>query len=455
MLIGKCPTTQRVLDEVRIENFLKSSSVRAITERENISSKMTKVLTSMEERPTEYRIHLEKVYDFLSTLWTKYDCKDIIGILEALTTVEPPLLDLERQTSKRYRDHYVHIFNVFILGLRMLSLIIDKLGDKLASDMLKVKDERVHSKIPEFHDYHWKERLFYLWTLISNFHDISIPVTRLGGVRDGLNRFLKKFGMEVSGPTLLPYFPSDLEDYFQLLGCIFEGKMQAVEEWCYNRDCTNSYVQGVLRHEFSRQNHGVLSGFLMYKKIQEIFLEGRNKSPLYPNSFNQYTEYVLKQDIARAALAISLHDLKPDADTGYPKFLPLDFFDYPLTCLLILVDNLQEYLRWEGTSIRGGTKLLLFPEIAVDVEDQKIRLDVAFFVTAEPDAQEYLINQAQFMAESAGRTPRGTTLGDAIQDLCDCVANELAIRLKRNKSFKICLSFWDNENQLISRDIHI
>jgi len=455
MLKGECPSTQQILEEVRIESFLKSSSERAITERTAILKKMGEVLNSMEESPVEYRIHLEKVYSFLETLWTKYDCKDIIRILEALTTVEPPLLDLERQASKRYRDHYVHIFNVFVLGLRILSLITQKLDEKSASNLLKVRDEHISSMIPDFHDYPWKERLFYLWTLISNFHDISIPVTRLTGVRDGLNEFLKEFGLEVSGPTLLPYFPSDLENYFELLGCIFDGRMQPVEDWCYKKDCANSYVQSALRHEFFKQNHGVLSGFLMYKKFQEIFLEGRNKQPLTLDFFNKYTEYVLKQDIARAALAISLHDLKPNTATGYPKFLPLDFFDYPLACLLIIVDNLQEYLRWEGTSIRGGTKLLLFPELAVNVKDQKINMEIAFFITDEPDAKNYLISQAESMAKSMGEAWSKPNFPRALQALCNYMAEELAARLNPNELFQIRVSFWSKGKELFGRNVHI
>lgn len=450
MVLRRSPSAQKVLEEVKIENFLQAS-----TERDNISETMRQALISMEEKPEEYRIHLEKVHYFLATLWTKYDCEDVVGILDALTLVEPPLLDLERGALQKYRDHYVHIFNVFVLGLRILSSLIEKLGDERASRFLKVRDESLSSKIPEFHDYHWKERLFYLWTLISNFHDISIPVTRLGGVNEALNAFVDKFNLEVSGPTLLPYYPSDFEDYIQLLGCIFDGKMQEVENGCYKRDHPNCYVQSVLRHEFARQNHGVLSGFLMYKKLHEIFLTGRNKRPLSLNSFNNYVECVLKQDVGRAALAISLHDLKPDTQTKYPSFFPLDFVEYPLICLLILVDSLQEYLRWEGTSIRGGTKLLSFPELQLETNDEEIYLRIVFFVAEEPDANKYLIDQAKHIALIKGETISKMKLGQAVNYLCESVANELASRLRQNDSFQISLVFCNTKRELLSRNIHI
>lgn len=448
MLAGRSPSVDDILKEVRIEDFLPHSE-----ERTTIQSALREAIEVMERTPSDYRAHVEKVQVFLAALWTKYDYKDVIDILDALTMVEPPLLDYGRSVSKGYRDHYVHIFNVYILGLRILASIVEKLGDR-ARDLLKVRDEQVNSFIPEFErNYSWKERLFYLWTHIANFHDISIPITRLGGVRDGLKLFMEKFGVEFSGPTLLPFHPSDLEDYFESLGCLFRGKLEVDSEWCYKTEQGDFYVPGVLRREFIKQNHGVLSGFLMYQKFREIFLEGRTKRPLSPNSFNAYIKLVLKQDLARAALAISLHDLKPDEETGYPKFLPLDFFEYPLAYLLILVDGLQEYLRWEGTSIRGGTKLLLFPELAIDAANNHLKLDIAFFVTDEPEAQNYLISQAQAMARNQGWAPRGPSVGEAAQDLCDSVAKGLASRLRGNRDFEVVLHFW-KDKELFNRNIH-
>jgi hypothetical protein len=163
----------------------------------------------------------------------------------------------------------------------------------------------------------------------------------------------------------------------------------------------------------------------------------------------------LKQDIARAARAISLLDLKPDKETGYPEFIPLNFLDYPLTGLLIIVDNLQEYLRWEGTSIRGGTKLLLFPEVAIDASDDRLSIEFAFFVSNEPDARKYIISQVQSLAKKKGTIPRESTLDEASQDLCNSLAEELARRLVPSTSFQVELSFWDSDRCLFSRNIHL
>ena len=123
----------------------------------------------MQAEPYHYRLHIERVCEFLRVLWEKYDCKEIYRVLSDLTNIEPALLDLERSQERgsRYRDHFVHIFHVFICGLRILSGIINQLGEDKASQILKVKDENIGGKIygvnssgsdTVFHDYPWGYR---------------------------------------------------------------------------------------------------------------------------------------------------------------------------------------------------------------------------------------------------------------------------------------------------------
>ena len=76
------------------------------------------------------------------------------------------------------------------------------------------------------------------------------------------------------------------------------------------------YLTKMLGREFDRLDHGVLSGFFMWKTIEEIFLTDRSpKYHLNMEEFNLYTEYVLEQDVARVALAISLHGIGKDKRT--------------------------------------------------------------------------------------------------------------------------------------------
>lgn len=458
----KMPSTQDILGELDISSYL-----QAAKDRGTIEEAARQALKSMEDQPRDYRLHVDNVHKFMEALWRKYDCSDIVDILRILTSIEPALLDLERdiEADKRYRDHYVHLFHVFIFGLRILSAIIKGLGDKGLGDeevskAFKVRDERLQGRIRSrsadgeevpLRDYPWKERLFYLWTLMATLHDIAIPITHLDKIREALNRFSEKFHLEISGPVLTPSFPADLDAYLHLLSCLFQGKFEpGKESWRYNKKSLNPYVKGYLERLFGDRDHGVLGGFLMYKKTEEIFLQGKSKYKLDMDSFSHYKKLVLEEDIARAALAISLHNVQYEDLSQRPQFLPLNFHDYPLCFILILADGLQEYLRWEGTSIRGGTKLYAFPHLELAVGDNTFKVDCHFSISKDRAEQEYFCREVSNMLCTMNKTPTGNRIGDAANDLCRLLEDDIAKKICLNDHFTFRLHFYEGDNLLRS-----
>jgi len=459
--------TIRILDEVNFSNYISKK-----TDLNKIKSAARKVLISMETKPKDYRLHVDNVHKFMGALWTKYDCKDIYEILDDLTCLEPALLDIERdpESGRIYRDHYVHLFHVFIDGFRIISAIVNKLSVKEARKIFKIQDESLQSRIKgydkdgsptEFKDYTWKERLFYIWSIISTLHDIAIPLTHLEKICNALNTFSKHFHLEISGPFLAPSFPSDLDNYLDLLSRIFQGKLQPgkEEDWRYDKKISNSYVKGYLERLFLEKNHGVLGGFLVYKKIEEIFLCGRSKCSLSPDSFLKYKEIILEEDIARAALAISLHDLGTSETFGVkdtinndkfkkPKFMPIRFNDYPLTFLLILADSLQECLRWEGKSIRGNSKLQDFPEIRLEIDDDKhIKVEYNLFLSDDSEEQHYFCNAVKDLYDKKKVSPSGSTITDAANDLTRYLEAEITQKLFLNDYLSLSLSFYEGDKK--------
>ena len=274
------PSSKEISSELNLNDYLSGSS-----ELPNIISNIESVLSSMEKDPYNYRLHIEKVYEFFKVLWAKYDCEEVYEVLQELTNIEPALLDLERnqESGSRYRDHYVHVFHVFIFGLRILSGIINKLGADESIKILKVKDENIEGRIcgvdkygkkNTFHDYTWKERLLYLWTIMSTLHDIAIPITHLSEIRKALNRFSERFNLQITGPDLVRNFPPDLDKYLCLVSSIYEGKLepQSDSEWLYNKPNVNTYLKGYLERSIS-DNHGILGGYVVYKIIEWLFLQ--------------------------------------------------------------------------------------------------------------------------------------------------------------------------------------
>ena len=91
----RAPSSEEIIAELNLADYLSKG-----TELQRIIDSIKSVLDSMEKDPYDYRVHMEKVYDFLKTLWGKYDCKEIYDVLQDLTNIEPALLDLERNQER-------------------------------------------------------------------------------------------------------------------------------------------------------------------------------------------------------------------------------------------------------------------------------------------------------------------------------------------------------------------
>ncbi len=447
------PTPDIILQELRFENYLPAGQ-----ELEDIKKGVHSALTKMIEEPTNYRGHIEKAKQFLKVLWRKYDCKNIVEVFEAFIKIEPVLIDMERDEGVgfRYRDHSVHTFHVFIFGLRIISKLIDRVGDKQVAKLLKVKPERIHKFIPSSRDYDYKERLFYLWSLMSTFHDIAVPLEHLDIIRNGLNKFSEQFDLDIEGPYLQrDLLVAGIDSYFALLSRIFQGKVSLDNEGvCYKQDKENLYVKNILAGEFVSNDHGVLGGYMMYKTIEKTFLWGTSPKHTFNdmNLFNSYARYVLSQDIARAALAISLHNLKRIPQSEGPLFLPLRFDEYPLAFILILSDGIQEYLRWEGSSKQGGTKFSSFPALELEINSSRLKLEVVYYLGPELIQEEFFVGQAQSLARMVGDSiPE--TLVDAASVLCSVLSKGLTKQILLDGNFTLMLTVMQDGQELLMRKV--
>lgn len=459
------PTVQGLLKQLNTESYLPVGP-----ETNSIIVAVRDALESMEARPEDYRVHVDMVHRFMRAVWKKYDCEDVYIIMDSLTRVEPALLDLERdpEAGKRYRDHYVHVFHVFVLGLRIISEIIGQLGDKASGKILKVANEQLDGRIKgcdrsgtavSFRDYPWKERLFFLWTLISTLHDIATPITHLENIRRALNAFSERFHLEITGPSIVPSYSADLDNYLWHLSRLFGGKLEPSPDYpcMYRKANGQAYIKAHLER-LMHKNHGVLGGFLAYKTIEGIFLNGRSeKYRLDAGSFDAYRELVLQEDIARVALAISLHAIEYDKESRSPGFLPLQFNEHPLSFMLILTDSLQEYLRWEGRTIRGDTKLTGFPSLSVKARPSRVEVDVGFSIADDPSEQKYFCEEVVRMMGYRNWPSSGNTVREASNDFCRMInedmGNRIAVGQSKTDRFTVRLHFFEGVKLLCTQTL--
>lgn len=353
------------------------------------------------------------VIEFLQEIWTHFSIGKYTKIFVDFAKAEKALYGL----GERYRDHLIHVFNVFITGLLVFSQILREDNGNVFK-LLKICRESEKIPFPSKYD-EWR-RLYYLWCLMSTFHDIGTPIEHRKGILEGLNRFLDYFRIETERfplgfPIMIQF---DIGRYSDLMANLFaEGIIinENGEMPTYKIPArpTGSllYFRSALSNAINRHDHGVFGAYFLFKSIEEMFLSGKNPNPIYdldlcamkldgevhqlpkdklqwtdffknlnlndtelrnlPRIYDLmkgetkcYNDYIFEQDVSRAALAIAIHNLSPEKQS---KIFPIRFSKLPLAFLLVLFDELQEFCRPEGLVLTEIVRFHKFPTIDTTV----------------------------------------------------------------------------------------
>lgn len=86
------------------------------------------VFRSQIERTSDGAEHAERALEFVKTVWRKYDCEQVAGVHDKFIKMEEALFGLEREeaSGKRYRDHFMPMFNCLVFGLGVISSLLDQ-----------------------------------------------------------------------------------------------------------------------------------------------------------------------------------------------------------------------------------------------------------------------------------------------------------------------------------------
>jgi len=381
----------------------------------------------------------EDVINFLKEIWKHFSIGKYTNIFVDFAKAEKALYGF----GERYRDHLMHVFNVHLMGLLTFSRMLKQEENKVFQ-LLKIRKEP--EKVP-FPSYSKHRRLYYLWCLISTFHDIAIPIEHRGEVIRGLGRYFDYFRIQTEELDLrFPFMTQlDISRYSDLMSRLFAKGMslsKSDEQPTYDMedDQSGSYVyfRSVLTGDMNKYNHSILGAYFLFRSIEEMFLSGKNPNLKYdldlcgivqngkpvglprnkkkwdelleglgiseqelermPRVYDlgkgetkAYNEYVFEQDVTRAALAIALHNINQDDN---PKIFPLRFSNFPLTSLLILFDELQEFYRPEGLVLTEVVRCRKFPQIDVKLESHKGRPRVKIVASFDLEKpREAIINE--------------------------------------------------------------
>jgi hypothetical protein len=310
--------------------------LKNISYRAELSKLMNEHLT---EKANEY----EFTSEIFSSLWD-----DLIGLPYShfLEKFEPSLLYVfadSRKGDKIYRDHYLHQFQVFLLGIS----IIDCFPNRFRIDKYKK---------PEL-----------IWLITSSFHDIAYPVQLY-------DEWCKKFFTEV---FKIPKSPASLELKTNFVDHSFLSCMSCIIKEFYRVHLNGDNVSNIEENEivqfFYKQiteikNHGILSSISLLKMISPINEVNKNEKKIKEKlgiSLIEAWQYIFVPSV----LAITLHDykiwgglIKEKTTDKSPKLLTtLKFENDPISFLLIFCDNVQEWGRpCKSQDIEGDGKIKRF-----------------------------------------------------------------------------------------------
>lgn len=229
--------------------------------------------------------------------------------------------------GKYYRDHVVHVFRVWLLGLDCL---LDNDGEYLQRINIQ-KGISVNSL----------EKLS-IWSMIALTHDLGYPLEKAQGIIEKTKDMMKSF---ISNPTIsmdLSFngIQNNMNDFVVRF---VSSKMHEVNNKCPKEEneieLEAEYVARLQpKYYFKFQKslegykHGILSAIIIYKLLIYFLESDFNVNEDYRFDEEEARQFYIRREILRTISAHTCHDV-----------YHLDMLNFAF--LLIMVDDAQEWGR--------------------------------------------------------------------------------------------------------------
>ncbi len=304
-------------DEFRIFNYI--DDIKDIWK--TVISKSIKCLRYFDER--EPFIENENKHPIA------YGAKELSDYFEKYTEFESMLYG----GGKYYRDHVVHVFRVWLLGMECL---LDHEGEYL-------KKINIH---PDFKISNLEK--LSIWSMIALTHDLGYPLEKSQSIIEKTKNMMRSFvansditmDLSFSGiqnnmnDFVIRFMSSKMHKVNQLDNAEFNSQIATKIE-----NATDRYVARLqpkyyfkLQKSLERNNHGVLSAIIIYKLLIYFLESDFNVNEDYVFDSEEARQFYIRREILRTISAHTCHDI-----------YHLDMFTFAF--LLIMMDDAQEWGR--------------------------------------------------------------------------------------------------------------
>jgi hypothetical protein len=239
--------------------------------------------------------------------------------------------------NARYRDHVVHVFRTWFLGLRLL---LDKTLDKITL-LERFKLEGVDSEDLQ------PDALvkISMWTLASLCHDLGYPLEKSKQILNATKEMMSFF---VSNPSYnLETSFSGVQDYMnEFVLRLISSKMVLKEpenkEILYKGRVQPKYYMKFSK-SLEKSNHGIISAIIVYKALVYFVESDYTVNEDYSFSQEEAKQFYIRRDILRSIASHTTNDI-------------YHMHSNTLSFLLFICDELQEWDRRAFINFYSPTK---------------------------------------------------------------------------------------------------
>lgn len=240
-------------------------------------------------------------------------------------------------SSRYYRDHVIHVFRVWILGVSQL----------LSNDNIFLKEINIDDKC----HVNPIEKLS-IWTLIALTHDLGYPLEKSLEVVERTKDMMKSF---VVNPTIsmdLSFngVQNSMNDFVLrfMSSKMIEKEREEGDDYKYVARLQPKYYFK-FQKSLERNKHGILSALVIYKILRYFLESDYSTNEDYYFNTEDTRQFYIRREILRAISSHTCHDI------------------YQLTAknfsfLLILCDDAQEWGR------KGISELYINKSIEYDYD---------------------------------------------------------------------------------------
>jgi hypothetical protein len=246
-------------------------------------------------------------------------------------------------SSRFYRDHVLHAFRTWLLGIYILiSYRMEEQKEKLLIDCLEIEGSSIRQideeskgiKGDKIYSINYLEKVS-MWTVASLCHDLGYPLEKTQRIFDKTKEMMQFFisNPEIHSDQSFRGVQNYINDYIVKLmstRMVFKASEKANESKYFGRIQPKYYIK--FSKSLEKYYHGVISAIILFKSLVYFLESDFNLNEDYQFTGDEAKQFNIRREILRAMAAHTCDDIYHIQPTT-------------LSFLLTFCDELQEWDR--------------------------------------------------------------------------------------------------------------